>query len=136
MKRTVIALGLVGLMALPALASSEKYVGTRKADRMYGGNGSQIMRGLGGNDHLGGQHGPDTLYGGPGQDRIWTGKSGAHRIDAAWGGRGNDFLNNSGSGNTGGYLNGGPGHDICVVDRKAYHQGRDIVRSCETVRFR
>lgn len=132
-RRFIVVLGAL-LLAMVSLwwldgaqaAKVTTFRGTPQRDVIHTGNGGlQVTYGLGGNDHLGGGRGTDIMYGGSGDDGIWTGAGGAK--EAAYGGRGNDRINDWRSGESPGYLNGGPGHDVCVGDK------HDTFISCERV---
>jgi Ca2+-binding RTX toxin-like protein len=126
-----LALGawLLAFVAPAGAAKITTYRGTPHRDVIRTGNGGwQEAWGLGGNDSLHGGRGTDLMHGGRGNDRIWTGAGGAK--EAAWGGRGNDRINDWASGESPGYLNGGPGRDVCIGDK------HDTFISCEVVRWK
>lgn len=118
---------LVGITSAAA-AHTSIVRGTSHADRIHTYNGSQTIYGLGGNDVLRGGRGIDVIYGGRGDDKVWTGSGGAP--ERAYGGPGNDLINDFKSGESRGYLNGGPGHDVCVGDK------HDTFVSCEVIEWR
>jgi len=110
-------------------AKTTTYRGTPHRDVIRTGNGGwQVTYGRGGNDSLHGGRGTDLIHGNAGNDAIWTGSGGAK--EAAWGGRGNDRINDWASGESPGYLNGGPGHDVCIGDK------HDVFISCEVIRWK
>lgn len=80
-------------------------------DWIRGGIGNDTIHGGDGNDHLVGGDGRDTLYGGAGNDRLYGGGG----ADILWGDEGADLLD------------GGGGSDVAHTD------GRDKIRSCESV---
>jgi Ca2+-binding RTX toxin-like protein len=136
------ALAAVVLMASFASAA-DPIVGGPGDDHLQGGNGPDMVIGLAGDDRLTGNNGPDTVKGGRGDDFVsggkgpdivkggrgddivWTGKSGPG--DKGYGGRGNDVVNNFGSGDSPGLLDGGPGTDKCRGDE------HDTYVSCEII---
>ena len=121
-------MGLQSLMAgLDNLETSED-----GDDRLYGGEGNDIVFGLGGKDRLYGDSGndmllggsdKDTLEGGDGDDRLYGGSGedtlkggdgddrlfGGSGDDVLEGGEGNDYLDGEAGGDT---VNGGAGRDI------------------------
>lgn len=117
----------IGIAARAASAAKvTTFTGTPQHDYIRTGNGGwQVTYALGGNDSLHGGRGTDIMYGQGGRDHIWTGSGGAK--EAAYGGRGNDRINDWRSGESPGLLNGGPGHDVCVGDK------HDRFISCERV---
>lgn len=129
MRRAMVAMMVSGLVLAGGVALAAKvttFTGTPQADYIRTGNGGwQVTYALGGNDSLHGGRGTDIMYGQGGDDRIWTGSGGAK--EAAYGGRGNDRINDWRSGESPGYLDGGPGHDVCVGDK------HDTFVSCERV---
>ena len=114
MRRVLVLLSLVLLVATPALADNvrgtrgnDNLVGTAGPDRINGLVGDDRLQGLGrndllvggpGNDTLFGDAGNDTLRGGPGDDTL-LGGAGSDRIaggagrDTIVGGNGNDRIN-------------------------------------------
>jgi len=131
-RRAMVAMMVSALVLAGGLAHAAKITtvyGTSGDDVIHTGNGGwQVTYGLGGNDHLGGGRGTDIMYGNSGNDRIWTGPGGAK--EAAYGGRGNDLINDWHSGESPGLLDGGPGHDKCIGDK------HDVFISCERVIWR
>lgn len=114
------------VLASAAMAAHQEVVrGTNHADRIHTGNGNQTIYARGGNDRVGAGRGNDILYGGKGNDVLFTGKGGAK--EAAYGGAGNDRLNDWASGQSPGTLVGGRGRDTCIGDK------HDIFRSCERI---
>ncbi len=83
---------------------------TRKADRLLGTYGDDVINGLAGNDRINGREGDDRLTGGPGRDTI-NGGPGADNINTRDGARDT--------------VNCGPGKDRIRADRI------DRVRGCE-----
>lgn len=83
---------------------------TKRADRLLGTYGDDVINGLGGNDKINGREGDDRLTGGPGKDRI-LGGSGNDRINAKDG--------------AADLVNCGAGKDTAIVDKK------DRVTGCE-----
>ncbi|MDQ6803547.1 MAG: hypothetical protein M3065_00975, partial [Actinomycetota bacterium] len=92
-------------------------VGTQSADRLVGGDGSDIISGLGGNDRIFGGDGPDlicgddgrdVIYGGRGDDVILGGFDGLP--DRIYGGPGSDYLSGDGR------LYGGSGDDALFTN--------------------
>lgn len=137
MKKAVIAAIAAAVLAVPIVAQAgatpqpkggptpEVVRGTPGNDRIHTGNGSQAIYGLAGNDRIGAGRGIDYVYGGRGRDRVFTGSGGAP--EKAFGGPGNDVINDFRSGESPGYLNGGRGHDKCVGDK------HDTFISCEVI---
>jgi hypothetical protein len=97
------------------------FVGTARADTLYGTNGNDVLLGRGGNDLLYGRGGNDVLDGGIGNDRLWGGKG----RDVLRGGAGNDRLYSRDGVRD--VVNGGPGFDEAWVDRF------DVVKNVERV---
>src|SRR5215211_1069652 len=136
MKATTISKTVLGMAVLAALvagpvaeASNPTVVtGTTQDDQIEGMNGPQIIYGRGGADRINGGRGPDIIYGGLGDDVLTTGKGGA--TEAAYGGRGNDVLKDFSSGQSPGFLVGGPGRYRCIGDKL------DTCRSCEVINLR
>lgn len=90
-------------------------VGTDRADRICAG---------GGNDTVDARGGDDVVYGGDGKDFI-IGRAGADQLN---GGAGNDDIDAlDGSGTD--VVDGGPGYDVCRVDRGDRVTGCEIVTS-------
>ena len=126
-------------------------VGTRRANRIIGTPGRDVIIGLGGADRISGRGGNDIIcattgndrvVGGPGRDVIQAGKAN----DRAHGGAGRDFVKGgdgvdavfgeSGADRLRGgrgrdRLRGGKGRDHCLGNG-----GRDKLRSCELPRRR
>jgi Ca2+-binding RTX toxin-like protein len=124
----VAALAVLTLAGSAIAAHTTVVRGTRHADHITTGNGSQTVYGLAGADRIETGKGSDVVYGGAGADLITTGKGGAN--EAVFGGRGNDRIHDTVSGQHPGYLNGGPGHDVCVGTKNTTYV------SCEVVRWR
>jgi Ca2+-binding RTX toxin-like protein len=128
------------LAAGPALAKkitgtnrSEKIIGTNKPDRINGRGGGDLIKGKGGGDKLRGGKGGDGIAGGKGGDLVIGGKGrdlliGGKGIDRHRGGPGKDVLN-AADGRRDRVIEGGAGHDKCIVDARE----RSIVRGCEKV---
>jgi Ca2+-binding RTX toxin-like protein len=134
MRRTIGLLFVAAVLVVPvgglaAQADSATVVkGTSQADVITGMVGPQIIYGRGGDDRINGGKSPDVLYGGRGDDDLTTGKGGA--TEAAYGGPGDDVLNDFASGQSPGLLVGGRGDDVCIGDK------HDTFRRCEVVKFR
>lgn len=115
------------LEILRLIGDARSGTGNALDNRIVGGVGNDVLRGLGGNDQLQGGDGADTLYGDDGADML-RGDAGA---DSLLGGAGGDQLL-GGSGND--YLDGGTGNDIVEGG-----VGNDIMRGgagADTFRFR
>jgi RTX calcium-binding nonapeptide repeat (4 copies) len=121
---------LAALVAGPVAEASNPTVvtGTSQGDQIQGMNGPQIIYGRGGDDQINGGKGPDIVYGGVGDDVLTTGKGGA--TEAAYGGLGDDVLKDFASGQSPGFLKGGPGRDLCIGDKL------DTFLSCEVIKIR
>ena len=78
-------------------------------DRLFGGEGDDVLAGLGGNDWLSGGAGSDFLFGGSGHDILMYDASDAHIS----GGSGIDFLV---GGDLSGLLDGTEGGKVSGVD--------------------
>lgn len=76
-------------------------------DELRGDNGNDVLLGGAGNDALSGVAGSDTLNGGSGDDYLAV----AENFVTAYGGDGNDILQNSNWNIGSGSLNGGKGYD-------------------------
>ena len=100
------------------------FVGTSRADTLYGTRGNDVLLGRGGNDTLYGLGGHDVLNGGIGNDRLYGGKG----RDTLRGGPGNDRLYARDGQRD--IVDGGPGFDEAWVDRF------DVVRNVERVHRR
>jgi len=93
---------------ITAAGGDDIIVGNNAINRLIGGAGSDVVKGMGGNDNIFGDTGNDTLEGGDGDDFL----SGGLGDDIAAGGRGNDKIF-AGSGDTGDDIFiGGDGDDI------------------------
>ena len=79
------------------------------ADRLYGGNGNDVIIARAGNDILWGEEGDDFLYAGSGKDDLR-------------GGNGNDVMVNSDNG-THWWARGGSGNDTYLVGNRTGWQG-------------
>jgi Ca2+-binding RTX toxin-like protein len=90
MKRTalVLVLAMVATMAIASVAYAKTFVGTNKADTIFGTSAKDVMYGLNGSDRLGGKGAADQLYGGRGPHHL-IGNGGNDYLN---GGRGNDWL--------------------------------------------
>jgi Ca2+-binding RTX toxin-like protein len=86
--------------------------GTIHADQLVGTPGPDVICGLGGDDSLNGLAGNDRIEGGAGDDYIIGGTG----RDTLIGGNGNDTF--AAKDGTRDVVNGGPGTDNAVVDRK------------------
>lgn len=118
--------GLVAVVLMASLASAaDPIVGSSGDDHLRGGNGPDVVLGMAGDDVVAGNNGPDIVKGGPGDDIVWTGRSGPG--DKGYGGRGDDVVNNFGSGAAGGLLDGGPGTDKCRGNKHDTYVGCEIV---------
>jgi len=99
-------------------------------DRIWGGDGDDVLFGRAGHDTLWGELGADYLEGGRGHDRLSGGAGndqlyGGHDVDRLRGGAGNDeLIAYDGSADL---VDCGAGDDIAHVDR------RDKVVGCEHV---
>lgn len=126
----IAAAAAIALLVAPAaqarvpkcLGKRATIVGTKRADRIRGtrgpdvivaGRGFDVVRGRGGNDRICGGSGPDYINGGPGRDRIVGGSKGDNPANTLIGARGNDVIR-SGNGAT---IFGGPGRDRMIGGR-------------------
>jgi Ca2+-binding RTX toxin-like protein len=66
----------------------DRLMGNERANRLFGGDGDDLLVGRGGNDELQGWRGADRLYGGPGRDLI----AGMWRVESPEHGRGRDLM--------------------------------------------
>ncbi|MEJ7742640.1 MAG: hypothetical protein WKF73_08905 [Nocardioidaceae bacterium] len=96
-------------------AGPDVLYGNASADVLCGRAGDDSLRGHGGSDILRGNRGGDNLLAGRGSDRLFGG-SGADTLESDDGIGGNDRVD------------GGPGHDICLIDIG------DVTRGCEEIR--
>lgn len=96
-------------------AGPDVLYGNASADVLCGRAGGDSLRGHGGSDILRGNRGGDNLLAGRGSDRLFGG-SGADTLESDDGIGGNDRVD------------GGPGHDICLIDIG------DVTRGCEKIR--
>lgn len=101
-QRRLLALLSVGLLC----AATAVLCGRAGGDSLRGHDGSDILRGNRGGDNLLAGRGSDRLFGGSGADTLESddGIGGNDRVD------------------------GGPGHDICLIDIG------DVTRGCEEIR--
>jgi len=123
---------LAAVVALPAGSAlakrmvgtngPDRIVGTNKADRINARAGNDRINGSRGNDRLVGGKGSDRLIRGPGKDRIKGGKG----KDQILGGKGADRLN-AVDRRKDLAVNGGPGKDVCVVDKADL----PVLKNCE-----
>jgi RTX calcium-binding nonapeptide repeat (4 copies) len=98
-------------------AQAKRMLGTKGSDRIVGTAKADVVKARGGNDRVKGRRGRDRLSGGRGRDRLFGGR-GADRLNAVDGMR--DRL-----------VRGGPGKDVCRVDRT----DRVNIKGCETVKI-
>jgi hypothetical protein len=105
------------ILTLAGPAQARRIVGSKGPDRIVGTKRADVIRGGRGNDVLRGGRGKDRLVGGRGRDRIF-------------GGRGTDRLNAL-DGRRDRVIRGGPGRDVCSVDRA----DRKNTRGCEVVKI-
>jgi RTX calcium-binding nonapeptide repeat (4 copies) len=105
------------ILTLAGPAQARRIVGSKGPDRIVGSKGGDVIRGGRGNDVIRGGRGRDRLIGGGGRDRIFGGR-GADRLNALDGRR--DRV-----------IRGGPGRDVCSVDRA----DRKNTRGCEVVKI-
>jgi Ca2+-binding RTX toxin-like protein len=108
---------------------SDSLTGTAAADVICGQGGNDTAFGRQGDDLMGGGAGNDTLVGGAGADRLFGGEGddsldGRGGDDSLQGGAGDDLIR-SADHHRHESVAGGPGYDVCIVDR------RDDVRNCE-----
>jgi hypothetical protein len=98
---------------VPGCPKGGPLLGTASADKLYGGDGDDEIRGLGAKDNIYGGLGSDVIYGGPGKDSLegstWDGRDRATSKDVFYGGPGNDELYGYGAGDE--VLYGGDGDD-------------------------
>ncbi len=87
-------------------------------DRLFGGNGNDVLHGTPGNDYLNGGNGKDKLYGGNGKDTL----NGGNGNDLLCGGLGSDILT-GGNGNDKFVFTAGEGTDI-ITD---FYKGNDLI---------
>ncbi|MCC5608124.1 tandem-95 repeat protein [Nostoc sp. CHAB 5834] len=87
-------------------------------DRLFGGNGNDILHGTPGNDYLNGGNGKDNLYGGNGKDTL----NGGNGNDLLFGGLGSDILT-GGNGKDKFIFSAGKGTDI-ITD---FCKGNDLI---------
>ena len=114
---------VAAILALLMLAGAEpaqakRILGTKGPDRIVGTAKADVIKARAGNDRVRGRGGADRLWGGRGRDRIRGGR-GADRLNAVDGRRDRA-------------IRGGPGEDVCRVDRT----DRVNVKGCETVKVR
>ncbi|MBM1174263.1 calcium-binding protein [Microvirga arabica] len=100
----------------------ENAKGSKHADKIYGNDVRNVIKGGAGNDVIDGRSGNDALYGDAGNDKLY----GGYGDDKLYGGVGNDLL----SGGSGMYfLSGGAGDDIIQggadADRLYGSSGKD-----------
>jgi Ca2+-binding RTX toxin-like protein len=104
--------------------------GSAGADKLLGGEGSDLLRGLGGRDQLSGGPGDDCLHGGADRDRLHGGQgddllAGGRERDRVQAGQGDDVVHaRHGRADL---VDCGPGDDTVTVGRK------DITRNCEHI---
>jgi hypothetical protein len=96
------------ILTLAGPAQAKRVLGTKGSDRIVGTARADVIKARGGNDRV---------KGGRGRDRLWGGR-GADRLNAVDGLR--DRL-----------VRGGPGRDVCRIDRA----DRANTRGCETVKI-
>jgi hypothetical protein len=115
--------GVGGNDTLRGDAGNDSLFGGAGLDRLFGGSGNDALDGGPGVDVLNGDAGNDVMHGGVGNDTI---SCSTGRVDKAYGDAGNDKL--TCRDRVGGdVIDGGPGTDTCIGDRK------DIFRRCERV---
>jgi hypothetical protein len=115
--------GVGGNDTLRGDAGNDSLFGGAGLDRLFGGSGNDTLDGGPGVDVLNGDAGNDVMHGGVGNDTI---SCSTGRVDKAYGDAGNDKL--TCRDRVGGdVIDGGPGTDTCIGDRK------DIFRRCERV---
>lgn len=90
--------------------ASETLYGTPEDDYIDGKGGNDTIYGLAGNDTLLGGEGNDTIYGGDGDDYL----DGGNGSDRLIGDNGNDTLV---AGPQGGWLQGGKGNDVYILEK-------------------
>jgi hypothetical protein len=128
--RMLLGLAAIGVLAtVIALAGEPAFakllVGTNGVDRIVGTAKPDRIKARGGNDRVNGRQGGDRISGSKGKDRI----KGARGKDRLLAGRGADKLN-AADGNTDRAVEGGPGRDVCAIDRADL----SVLKSCEKVR--
>jgi Ca2+-binding RTX toxin-like protein len=96
------------ILTLAGPAQAKRTLGTKGSDRIVGTAKADVIKARGGNDRVRGGHGRDRLFGGRGADRL-------NAVDGL-----RDRL-----------VNGGPGKDVCRVDRT----DRANTKGCETVKI-
>jgi len=131
--RTRILLGAAAIVVLAIVtalagesAVAKLLVGTNGADRIVGTAKPDRITARGGNDRVNGRQGGDRISGSRGKDQI-KGAQGDDRLSA---GKGADQLN-AVDGTKDGAINGGPGRDVCTIDKA----DRPVLTSCEKVRL-
>jgi Ca2+-binding RTX toxin-like protein len=132
--RTRFLAGLVAISALAALvaipvgpALAKRIVGTSGADKIAGTKRADRINGRGGSDRINGRQSGDRLKGARGKDRL-KGAQGKDRLSA---GKGADHLNGV-DGKKDRVVNGGPGKDVCKVDRADL----PVLKNCDTARIK
>jgi Ca2+-binding RTX toxin-like protein len=96
------------ILTLAGPAQAKRILGTKGPDRIVGTARADVIKARGGNDRVRGRGGRDRLFGGRGADRL-------NAVDGL-----RDRL-----------VRGGPGKDVCRVDRA----DRARVKGCETVKI-
>jgi hypothetical protein len=96
------------ILTLAGPAQAKRILGTKGPDRIVGTARADVIKARGGNDRVRGRGGKDRLFGGRGADRL-------NAVDGL-----RDRL-----------VRGGPGKDVCRVDRA----DRARVKGCETVKI-
>ena len=96
------------ILALAGPAQATRTLGTKGSDRIVGTAKADVIKARGGNDRVWGGRGRDRLFGGRGADRL-------NAVDGL-----RDRL-----------VRGGPGKDVCRVDRAE----RANTKGCETVKI-
>ena len=105
--------------------------GNAAENRIQGGAGNDILRGLDGDDELSGGAGDDTLVGGLGSDHLIGGAG----VNTLLGEEGDDLIDSRGGSGT---VQGGVGNDVYLVDDRTISvievagEGRDEVRTAST----
>lgn len=87
---------------------NDEFVGSRKAERIFGMDGDDSISASGGNDTVYGGAGNDVLKGGAGEDKLYGGEGN----DLLLGGAGDDLLSGGAGTNT---VDGGEGDDSVVL---------------------
>lgn len=100
-------------------AVTNQIIGTDASEILYGTPEDDYIDGKGGNDTIYGLEGNDTLLGGAGSDSIFGGEGddyldGGEGYDFLYGDDGNDTLV---AGPQGGWLQGGKGNDIYILEK-------------------